>query len=299
MSPSLPLIDVGAARGLLRAVVPEWEWFIAHLESNDGHFRFPRRIADIIRNLKIESYPLLYENETSIGVVLARGLFDRDELVDFERQLVAATPEGRGDIMQEFMQTLGELSDTFTIPKNPAEERKAKRAFDSLSLDEQAASIKLWQHLMMGFLATFFQHLSVMIHGEKLTSLVAQAKAGNASAFAKAVQIDKRILTVIPYFKERYAQAGLDSETAFLMEIGRRIGAPPYKGKIRHKSLWLTFATLQALGLLTSFKHEALLDFCDGVGVGGHKSRIEDVKNLSKRLAEYRRFQERGILSTP
>lgn len=294
-----PLVDAGSARAFLKAVVPEWEWLVAHIESEKGHLRFPAAMANLIRNLKIESYPLLYENEASIGVVLARGLMDQDELIDLDRRLAADSAEGRGEAMREFMQALDELGDSFTIPKTPAEERQAKEAFDALSAEEQAASIKLWQHLMMGFLATFYQHLSVMVHGEKLTSLVAQAKAGSASAFAKAVQIDKSILTVIPYFKDRYARAGLESETVFLREVGRRISGPPYKGKIRHKSLWLTFATLQALGLLTSFRHEALLDFCEDVGVGGHKNRIEDVKNLSKRLAEYLRFQERGIVSTP
>jgi hypothetical protein len=293
------LIDVGTARSFLRTVVPEWEWLVAQIESEGGRLRFPQQIADIIRNLKIESYPLLYENEASIGVVLAHGFMGRDELIGLERQLTAASPEGRGEMMRDFLRTLDEFGESFTIAKTPAEEHRAKEAFDALSPEEQAASIKLWQHLMMGFLATFFQHLSMMVHGEKLTALVAQAKAGDTTAFAKAIQIDKRILTAIPYFKERFAEAGLRAETDFLQEVGRRMSGPPYKGKIRHKSLWLTFATLQALGLLSSFKHEVLLDFCDEVGVGGHKSRIEDVKNLSKRLAEYRRFQERGIVSTP
>lgn len=295
----LPLVDVGTARNFLRAVVPEWEWLIAHIESKDGRLRFPRQTAEIIRNLKIESYPLLYEDERSIGMVLARGLMEKEELIELDRQLTVASADGRGEIMRDFLQNLEALGDAFTLPKTPAEEQRANQAFEALSPEERSASIKLWQHLMMGFLASFFQHVSIMVHGEKLTALVAQAKAGNSSAFAKAVQIDKRILTVIPYFRERYAKAGLDSEEAFLQEVGRRISGPPYKGKIRHKSLWLTFATLQNLGLLSSFKHDALLDFCTDVGVDGHKSRIDDVKNLSKRLAEYRRFQERGLVSTP
>ena len=295
MIPNAPLVDVSSARALLKVVIPEWEWLISHIESEKGHLRFPAAMANIIRNLRIEDYPLLYENEASIGVILAQGLMDRENLVDLDGQLSTSSPEGRGEAMKVFMRAVDDLDDAFTIPKTPAEELQTKEAFAALSAGEQAASVKLWQHMMMGFLATFFQHLSVMVHGEKLTSLVAQAKAGNASAFAKAVQIDKRILTVVPYFKERYAQAGLASETAFLQEVGRRMSGPPYKGKIRHKSLWLTFATLEAFGLLASFKHDALLDFCEDVGVGGYKSRIDDVKNLSKRLAEYRRFQVRGI----
>ena len=47
-------------------------------------------------------------------------------------------------------------------------------------------------------------------------------------------------------------------------------------------------------------QHREILDLCDEAGVGGYANRIEDVKNLSKRLAEYRAFQNRGVvLSTP
>ena len=53
---------------------------------------------------------------------------------------------------------------------------------------------------------------------------------------------------------------------------------------------------LDACGLLDGFPHEQLLNFCDDVGVGGRRNRIEDVKNLSRRLQEYRRFQERGMV---
>ena len=261
--------------------------------------RFPRQIAAIINNLKIDNYPLLYENEASIGAVLARGLMDEEAIREFGQEAAAASPEERGSLVLSFVGALDELDSVFEIPKTPLEERRAREAFEALTPEERAASTRLWQHVMMSFLAGFYQHLAVVVHGEKLTALVAQAKAGDQTAFAKAVQIDKRILTVIPYFKERHALAGMDSDTKFLNELGRRMGAPPYRGKIRHKSLWLTFSFLDACGLLSSLKHEALLDLCDDVGVGRHRSRIDDVKNLSKRLAEYRQFQRRGIVSTP
>ena len=40
--------------------------------------------------------------------------------------------------------------------------------------------------------------------------------------------------------------------------------------------------------------------FLDDVGLGGYENRIQDVKHLSKRLADFRRFRGAGlILSTP
>jgi hypothetical protein len=301
MVASSPLVDADSARTFLRSVVPEWEWLIAHIESERGHLRFPSAMSNTIRNLKIENYPLLYEREASIGLIVARALLDEEEIESLEREAKAATPEERGSFICDMAESWGELDVAFEIPKTPAAERRAREAFEALSPEERSAAVGMWQRLMMGFLASFYQHLSVMVHGEKLTALVAQAKGGDSTAFAKAVQIDRRILTTIPYFKERYERAGMESDADFLEEVGRRLTAPPYRGKIRHKSLWLTFAILEACGLLAGFEHAKLLDFCDEVGVGRHKNRIDDVKNLSKRLAEYRRFQGRAsvVPSTP
>jgi hypothetical protein len=152
----------------------------------------------------------------------------------------------------------------------------------------------------MGFLAGFFQNVAVMVHGEKLTSLVAQAKAGSDDAFCKAVQIDKRILTTIPYFKQRFDRSTLERDRNFMDALAYRLQCPPYKGKIRHKSLWMAFSFLDLTGLLDTLKHQEILELCDDAGVGGFANRIEDVKHLSKRLADFRRFRGHDLtLSTP
>ncbi len=285
----------------LAAVAPEWEWLLAQIEAEGGYVRFPRQLSVTIKNLKIESYPRLYENEAAVGALVGRALLGPQGFEDLDREAAAASPKERGQFVVDFMKQLSALDAPFTLPKTPSEERAAQAAFEALAPDEQKSQVRVWQHLLMGFLVTFYQHLSVAVHGEKLSALVAQAKAGDTLAFAKAVQIDKRVLTEIPFFRERYAQAAMESDSRLLDEVGRRLSAPPYRGRIRHKALWLTFAALETLGLLDDFKHEELLDFCDSIGIGRHKNRIDDVKNLSKRLAEYRRFQGRGLVveSTP
>lgn len=301
MGSVVQLVDVNAARGLLKQAIPEWEWLVARLESTKGQLRFPRQLSEAIKNLKIQTYPLLYENERSIGITVAMAFCDLEDLREFDQELREATVAQRGKTMLELVDVLDSAAEGLTFPKTSLQTRAAQDAFAALSEEEQASATKFWQFFLSGTLAMFFEYLSVMVHGEKLTGLVAQAKAGDQTAFAKAIQIDKRILTTVPYFVERYAQAGMDSDTNFLEEIGRRIGAPPYLGKIRHKSLWLMFAVLDACGVLDDFAHGDLLDLCDDIGIGRHKARIDDVKNLSKRLAEYRRFQQRGMIieSTP
>jgi hypothetical protein len=297
-----PLIDLDSARDLLRAAMPDWEWFIAHLESEQGYFRFPKEINDLIVNLKIEAYPLLYEKgESAIGAAIGLSLMDLEDLRRVDNEMAAASAYERGQKVIELCRDLDEIAVDFQLPSSGAELLRARDEFSAMPPEDQAKSIRFWQFFWMGFLSGFYQYLSLMVHGEKLTALVAQAKTGSRTAFAKAVQIDKRILTVIPYFKEQYERAGTEGDSEFLDDVGRRLTMPPYKGKIRHKSLWMTFAVLDGFGLLRTMTHESILNFCDSVGVGGHKNRIEDVKNLSKRLRQYFDFQERGMVieSTP
>lgn len=294
------VIDVGSAAAFLKGSVPEWEWLLRRIESAEGHLRFPPMVTRAIVNLKIESYPLLYENEAAIGLIVFRAFMTQEEMVALNTQLTDQSPEERGQTMREMLDGLSEVDQAFELPKTPAQEKQARAQFDALTKEEQAEAVSMGQHLWMGFLAGFFQNVSVMVHGEKLTSLVAQAKAGNDEAFCKAVQIDKRILTTIPHFKQRFERATLEGDQNFCDALAYRLQCPPYKGKIRHKALWMTFAFLDMVGLLDTLKHQEILDLCDDAGVGGYANRIEDVKHLSKRLTDFRRFRGYGLtLSTP
>ncbi len=90
------------------------------------------------------------------------------------------------------------------------------------------------------------------------------------------------------------------SDSKFTEEVAAHLQRAPYKGKIRHKSLYLAFAFLDMVGLLDTMKHREILDLVNDAGIDGHANRIDDVKNLSRRLKEYRAFQQRGsVLSTP
>jgi hypothetical protein len=294
------LIDRSAAIRLIKGMAPDWTWLLQHIESEGRYIRFPTQFSRIIANLRIEDYPRLYENEIAISVMMLRAFLTPDEIKELSAKLESLTPEERGEFLDEAMQDLTTVGASIEIPKTPGAQMRAEAVFDALSDDDKAAAVKFWQYFMMAFLATFYQMLSIAVHGEKLTSLVAQAKAGNNKAFAKAVQIDKRILSAVPYFKQRFAEANTEGDRKFTEDVGAHLTRPPYKGKIRHKSLYLTFAYLDMAGLLETMQLKEILDLCDEAGVGGYANRIEDVKNLSKRLAEYRAFQRRGlVLSTP
>ena len=296
----MPIIDKSSAAQFLRGIAPDWAWLLTRIETANGHLRFPPLVTRAIVNLKIESYPLLYETEAAIGLILFRAFMSQEEMVELNSLLTEQTADERGQTLRELMEGLSDIDQAFEFPKTPAEEKRALAQFNAMSKEEQAEAIRIAQHLWMGFLAGFFQNLSVMVHGEKLSSLVAQAKAGSDEAFCKAVQIDKRILTTIPYFKQRFERATLEGDQDFSDSLAYRLQCPPYKGKIRHKPLWMTFAFLDSAGLLDTLRHQEILDLCDEIGIGGYANRIEDVKYLSKRLADFRRFRGHGLtLSTP
>lgn len=296
----MQIIDQASAAHFIRAMAPEWAWLLQHIESEDGYVRFPPLLSRWITNLNIGNYPELYEEEARIGAMMLRALLTPEEIRELDAELVSLSPEERARFLRETITDMEAAGDAFVLPKSPGEQKRANELFNALSHEEKKDSIEFMQRFLMAVLASFYQSLSVMVHGEKLTSLVAQAKAGNDKAFAKAIQIDKRILVAIPHFKKRFEDANTEGDHKFTENVGAHMSRPPYKGKIRHKALYLAFAFLDQVGLLATMKHREILDLCIEGGLDGHANRVDDVKNLSKRLAEYRSFQRRVLaLSTP
>lgn len=296
--PNQPVLPLDSVVSSLRSGVPDAEWMLREIEKQDGWFRLPSFISSVITNLKLEPYPLLYVSEGAMVGAFLRGFMSTEEITQFNADADAASLEERGQFMDFIDETTNDFLDGFHFPKTPEEQKAAQEAFLALSPEEQKEAVRISQHFFLFFLPSFHQYLSVMVHGEKLTSLVAQAHAGCDDAFVKAIQIDKRILTEMPFFKSRFVRAQDEADSNFLDKVAYRLKAPPYRGKIRHKTLWLTFAILDQTGWLDQLPHPLILEICDEAGVGGFGNRIESVKHLSNRLREYRKFQKRGIVTT-
>jgi hypothetical protein len=290
----LPLISKESAVKLLTSSIPEAEWLLGKIESEDGWFRFPPNLTDAIKTLKIESYPLLYENEYAIAHMLQLAFFTEKEVDEFNLKFEAASVEERGKILEEFTFDVDLLIESVELPKTSDDQAEARERFNALSKDEQTEAIRFGQRWYCFFFCSFFQNVSMMVHGERLTSLVAQAKSGDDDAFVKAVQIDRRILMTIPYFRDRFIRAQDEGDVGFSDKIAYRLKCAPYRGKIRFKSLWLAFSYLDQLGLLNTLTHSEILEICDQAGVGDSKNCIHDVKSLTKCLKDYRMFQQRG-----
>lgn len=294
------VVDITSAARLIQAMAPDWLWLLKYIESGDGYVRLPPAVSLLIKNLNVGNYPGLYEDERAIGAVLLRAFLPLEQIEELNAELELCSSDERGQLLLEYISDLGEGVDAIELPKTPAAQKRAEAQFLAMSDEERQHAVEFTQRFFMGMLAGFYQSLSIMVHGEKLTALVAQAKAGNDKAFAKAVQIDKRILHALPYFNDRFAAANSEGQREFVELVTAHMSRPPYRGKIWHKALYLAFSLLDQLGVLDRMKHSELLDLCTQAGLDAHANRIDDVKNMSKRLAEYRAFQRRGLdLSTP
>ena len=216
----------------LRSGIPDAEWLLGQIESQQGWFRFPLFLSNIITNLKIESYPLLYSSESAIAAMLMKGFLDDGQIKSLNQELESASPEERGTFIEAVIESLDEVIERIEIPKTPQQQEEALARFQAMSPEEQKESVRASQHFFCFFFATFYQNLSTMVHGEKLTSLVAQAQLGDDVAFVKAVQIDRRILTAIPYFRERYARAQDEANADFYDLLSYRLGRAPYRGEV-------------------------------------------------------------------
>jgi hypothetical protein len=294
-----PLVDKATAAALLQVLAPQLKDFLQLVRDNGGRMAWQDSFADFIDRLNIGAYPRLYENEPATGVVLALAFCGgQEEAIALNNYLQALSPAERGAELLELGPHLAELVESIDFDPT-AEKRAAMQAeAQSLSDDERQKAVEFLQRMFMGILALFHQFQSVMVHGERLTSLVAQAKAGDDKSFLKAVQIDKRTLTEIDYFKQRWARAHTRGEQALIKSAARMLEAPSFVGRIQHKTVMLSLLLLDSVGLLDSYSDEELLNTLISSGMVDDDQPIEDVKNLNKIRARYRQLKAKAVLST-
>jgi hypothetical protein len=61
----------------------------------------------------------------------------------------------------------------------------------------------------------------------------------------------------------------------------------------------MLFALLEGTNWLDSLKHREILDVCDQLELDRYAQKIETENALTKRLIEYRRFQQSNKMSMP
>lgn len=293
-------LDKELTRKLIVSLAPQYADMLRDLQSPGKWAKLTRKYGGVFQGAGLDRYMELLEDERRIGVALWRFLLGDDGHKDLNESLAAMSEDEQQTWVDELMSEAADPDAwSFTedmFPDTPEKEAAARRAFDELSDEGKTEASKQAAYFWLFFFSSFYNYLSVMLHGRKLTVLVAQAKQGDEDAFCMAVQVEPRLLHHHPYFQEQHLQA----EPNFLKRIGNQLGKPAPVGRIRYPALYMIFAMLEAAGWLESgFTHEELLDICDEAGLDRYQNRIEDTNYLTKRLGEYRKWQQVSSLSMP
>lgn len=267
------------------------------LKSEGGRVKISGRFAKIRSN--VGNYVQLYDDERKPGVALFLALLGEDGFKKFNEDSATWSEREISEFVEELASdnTQEEILQDLDIPETEAEWIKQEQEFEALPEVQKATSIRTGGFFWSGFFAQFFNTLSLMTHGATLITLVTQALANDDEAFCKAVQVDRFLLTHHPFFIARKQRAQDEGDTDFLSALAYRESNPNLKGKIRYPALFMLFGVLESLKWLDKLKHDEILDLCDEIGLDRFQNRIEDVNYLTKRLADYRKFQKSGVLS--
>jgi len=288
-----------AINSALRLTPQYAEWIIDLQKSKNQNF-FDREIANIQNNLG--NYVLMYDDERKIGRALFLALLGDEGFKEFNSEIESLSPKEQQEWLDEIASNDGkEFIEAFSeieIPSTPEEWETARAENAKLPEVERNLLAKRGTYFWCFIFTSFFNTLSLMVHGARLTSLVPQAIAGDDEAFLKAIQIDRLLLIHHPYFRGRKFRAQDEADKEFLTKIFYREANPILRTKIRYPALYMLFGVLDTFRWLDDLKHKEILNICDDAGLDRYQNRIEDVGYLTKRLTEYRDLQKTGGMST-
>lgn len=278
-------------------MAPMYAEVFLELKADGGRVRMQSRIS-LIRH-RVGQYVTLYDDDRRLGVALLKGLLGEKGFEELEQEVAQMPEEEREQFLADLMEEkeLDEFLDAIEIPRSEQGWEAAEKTIQALPLDKQTEVVRQSVLFWAGVFGYFFNMLSLMVHGAKLTTLVPLALEGDDDAFLKAAQIDRCLVTHHPFFISRKQRAQDDGEADFLRALSYRETNPPLRGKIRYPALYVLFGALEVSGWLDSLSHDEILDLCDSAGLDRFQNRIEDVNYLTKRLREYRRWQKGSGMS--
>lgn len=299
-------IEKSIARLLAVRLAPECgEVLSLYRAKRDGWIKMPERFEQVRKNSGLgDLYVIAYEEEARILACLIKAFFPGEAISEFKQfndELVALSEDEKLKFMDSrFNDFLGD--DPFNLFENifhaTEEEYEAARLrFEALPDDEKQSALISIQLLFAFIYAYFYNHIALMVHGQKLTALVPLALQGNQKAFCKAVQVDPNLLTGHPFFRDTYLRlpTGNSKDRQFFAAISEYLNRPLIPGKIRFPILFMLFAVLDGFKWLDDLTASEILDICDDARLDRYQNRIEDEGYLNKRRLEYRKKQKTGF----
>lgn len=278
-------------------LTPQYSNWLNELQESNGRASFKSEIDQIRHNYG--GYVLMYDDERKIGRAFLLCSLGEDGYNSLNSELEHATPQEQQDWLESLSED-HEIVQSFNnidLPETPEQWQAAKEFAQSLPEDERKKMEKQSAFFWCFAFSSFFNTLSLMVHGAKLTSLVPQAIAGDDIAYLKAIQIDRMLLLHYPYFRDRKFRAQDEGDVEFLSKINYRESNPLIRSKIQYPALYMLFGILDSFTWLEDLKRSEILDICDEAQLDRYQNRIEDEGYITKRLIEYRKWQKTSGVS--
>lgn len=280
-------IPLAFAKRFLKGLIPEAAELFSMLRTASPGDGLSPKLRQILANLKVQNWAHLYQNpqnQTKLKLLL---VMTPEEINNLNSELESMSPEEQVAWAIEMVDAISE--DDF----DETDEEAAQKEFESLNDKEKAERIKQTQLFFTFFMPVIFNYLAIMVHRKSMFQLVVEAMSGDDESLLKAIQIDKTVLTSIPYFVERNLQAARDGDFAFQRRINTYRNKPIFVSRPRYPTLWLLFSAVQEMNLLDDFESDkdSFFNLCEEVGAYGFKYGVEDVESFSRRLRAYKKDQ--------
>jgi hypothetical protein len=274
---------------LIKSLLPEFKELLSDIRQGHGFYNFPTQAIEILSKDGLPPWAVFYENHDRMKSLGMRALIGNENFDEFKQGIEGLSDSELASVREDIKSDLlnADLFDQrITEIAVPTEVSHSDTQSETMT-DEQKTGLINTYLLMYTTITQITYYLALMSFGKSICALVDAAKQGDDRAFCHAVQIDKTILTDIPYFRKRLLRAQLGSEPMFLHSLALAIKGPILRKKLSFPLLMFVFAVIDDEGFL-DLPLDELMEVCEQLGVYGREFGIEDTESLRKRRKYYR-----------
>lgn len=271
-----------AVIGLLKDTLPVLDWMVRQVNQNAGSLGLSKQIIDILTQDDSSGWAYIYECPEKMKGLLGSLLLGEQRMLALAQENISLNAHALASKKDRLTEEIYELISKGKLGINDdtadlEPENFMARVYTNPEYRTQFVSN------FMTYLPHVFQYFSMMTHGFSMSELVQRAKEGSDRAFCMAIQIDRTVLSDIPYFRKRLVEVQLGGEAELKIKIADAMKGRILGHKIRHRKLWLVFAILEDHRMLNMPLVE-LLEICMELDVHGG---ISAPNTLGKRRNDY------------
>lgn len=281
---------------LIKSLLPSFKEFLSDVDAGHGFFNFPSPLIELFLKDGLPPWATYYEDPRKIKSLGTHTLIGHENISELRELFNSLSSQEQIEVKNNLNQTVLELDLLGDSPEDIDNllEEETHKPKASKTEDEESVGLQQLYLGMYSFITTMSYALALMSFGKSMCDLVKDAKKGDEDAFCNAVQVDKTVLTGIPFFQKRLIKAQLGSEPEFLHKLSLAIRGPSLGKKLSFPLLMFVFALLDDEGFLEMPLND-LMAVCEDIGVYGREFGIEDTESLRKRRKYYREQTGRQI----